>query len=659
MDSMKYLPQIQSPDDLKKLSVDEMIVLAEELRQELISVVSGTGGHLATNLGSVELTLALHYVYNLPEDKLVWDVSNQTYIHKMLTGRCSKMSTIRQHGGLAGFAKRSESKYDHFGAGHASTSISAALGFASARDNLGDDYSVVAIIGDGAMTGGLAYEGLNNAGSMKKDILVILNDNTWSISKNVGAMSRYLTSIMADEKFNRLRNEIWELTGRFKRRDKIRQTISRIEDSLKGLLVPGMLFEKLGFRYFGPIDGHDLELMTKTLQDLRQISGPVLLHVATTKGKGYDPAEGNPSKFHGVGTFDKLTGKSNAISTVLPSYTKVFGDALVEVADKDQKVVAVTAAMSTGTGLVEFSEKYPDRFYDVGIAEEHAGTFVAGLSAGGVKPYLVVYSTFMQRAYDMLIHDIALQDLPVVICMDRAGLVGADGPTHHGVFDLSFMRTIPNAIVVAPKDGDELRAMINHTINLDFKGPLSIRYPRGTVPTAISKDLKQIEWGKWERLGSASAPVQILAVGTMVYHLMPVVKKLSDLGIEAAIVNARFVKPMDTEMLSEIASSSDYIFTAEENQLAGGFGQGVATWLFEHSYSGKFKSFGIPDRFVQHGTQSKLLIEIGLGVDEITDSIVELVSSSSSHSFFNRLRLRKNSNRLKEAIGESEPKIGE
>ncbi|MCK4373128.1 MAG: 1-deoxy-D-xylulose-5-phosphate synthase, partial [candidate division Zixibacteria bacterium] len=476
---MKYLSKINSSSDVRELSLEQLEGLADDVRQEIISAVADTGGHLATNLGAVEMTLALHHVFDLPTDKLVWDVSHQVYAHKLLTGRREQFHTLRQYGGLAGFTKRAESDCDPYGAGHASTAISAALGIAAARDLAGRDFKVVAIIGDGSLTGGLAFEGLNNAGTSKKDLLVILNDNTWSISKNVGAMSKYLTNIMADEKFNRLRNEIWELTGRFKRRDKIRATISHIETSLKGLLVPGMLFQNLGFRYFGPIDGHDLPLVVKTLQSLKNLGGPIMLHLATKKGKGYDPAEGDPTSYHGIGKFDKVTGKP-AKKSGRPSYTKVFGDTMLELAARDKRVIAITAAMATGTGLDKFAQEYPDRFYDVGIAEGHAGCFAGGLAAEGARPYMAVYSTFMQRAYDQIIHDIALQKLPVVFCMDRAGLVGEDGPTHHGAFDLSFLGPVPNLEVAVPKDGNELRSMLHYTIEHELPGPVAIRYPRAS-----------------------------------------------------------------------------------------------------------------------------------------------------------------------------------
>ncbi len=653
---MKYLPSIHSPADIKSLSQEELVEVAAEVRQEIISVVSHTGGHLATNLGAVELTLALHYVFDVPKDKLIWDVSDQVYTHKIITGRREQMYTLRQYKGLSGFAKREESEYDHFGAGHASTSISAALGFAAARDNAGLDHKVVAIIGDGAMTGGLAYEGLNNAGNSKKDLLVVLNENSWSISKNVGAISRYLTNIMADEKFNKLRNEIWELTGKFKRRDKIRAAISRIEDSVMGLLVPGMLFEKLGFRYFGPIDGHNVGLLIKTLQDLKNLSGPILLHVATVKGKGYEPAEGNPSEYHGVGKFDKVTGKAAPKKPGRPAYTKVFGDVIVELAEKDNRVIAITAAMTAGTGLVKFAEKFPNRFYDVGIAEEHAGTFAAGLAVEGARPYVVIYSTFLQRTFDQIIHDVALQNLPVVFCMDRAGLVGADGPTHHGTFDLSYLSMIPNLTVAAPKDGNELRAMLHYTIDNELQGAVGIRYPREAIPNDMRDEIDPIEWGTWEWL-TPTSDVVVLAVGTMVEQSMAVRKKLAEQGLDISVVNARFVKPFDMKMLETIANSAKVIFTIEENQLRGGFGEGIAHYLLTNGYRGKFKALGLPDEFITHGSREELLREIHLDVDSIVSIVESQVKQTNGRGLLRKLKLRKSSNGKKKQVLEEAQQI--
>ncbi len=638
---MKYLPNINDPADLKKLGVDELDGVASEVRQEIISTVSKIGGHLASNLGAVELIVALHYVYESPRDKFTWDVSHQTYAHKILTGRRDRFHTIKQYKGICGYVMPSESVHDHFGAGHASTSISAALGLATARDAAGEDNHVVAVIGDGAMTGGLAFEGLNNAGSSKRDMLVILNDNTWSISKNVGAMSKYLTNIMTDEKLNKLRNEIWEMTGRFKRRDKIRAAISRIEDSVKSLLIPGMFFEKLGFRYLGPIDGHDIGLLVKTLNDIKNLKGPILLHVGTVKGKGYEPAEDNATKFHGVGKFDKVTGEAPSKTGRL-AYTQVFGDTMIELAEKNDKVVAITAAMAPGTGLVEFGERFPDRFFDVGIAEGHAACFAAGLAIEGMRPYLTVYSTFMQRAYDQVIHDIALQNLPVVICMDRAGLVGEDGPTHHGTFDLAYLSSIPNLTLAAPKDGNELRSMLHYTIENDLTGAIAIRYPRDTVPTEMTKDITPIDWGKWE-LQTEPTEIALLAVGSMVDSALTAQEELSNKGIDVSVTNARFVKPLDLESLDRVAVQAKVIITIEEGQLAGGFGQKVAAHLMSTGFGGKFMAMGIPDHFVTYGHRSILLRELGLDTKGIVRLVDEIVSGKPAKNgrFFSKLRFRR------------------
>ncbi len=648
---MKHLPKINTPLDLKLLTVEELTELAEEIRQLLVSTIAETGGHLASNLGVVELTIALHYVYNLPEDKLVWDVSHQTYTHKILTGRKDRISTIRQYGGLAGYAKRSESEFDAFGAGHASTSISAALGLAVARDMAGLKHRVIAVIGDGAMTGGLAFEGLNNAGSLKKDLLVVLNDNTWSISKNVGSISKYLTSIMTDEKLYKLRKEIWDLTGRFKRRDKIRETISRLEDSVKALLVPGMLFEKLGFSYFGPIDGHDLPQMVKILRDIKKIEGPVLLHVASKKGKGFVPAEKDVVSYHGIGKFDKVTGQVTVSNSSFPSYTDVFGNTMLELASKNEKVVAITAAMCSGTGLDKYAEQYPDRFFDVGIAEGHAACFAAGLAAEGIRPYLAVYSTFMQRAYDQVIHDMAIQKLPVVICMDRGGLVGSDGPTHHGVFDLSCFPAVPNLTVAAPKDGNELRAMMHHTLDNNLDQVVLIRYPRDNVPSAMEEPVLTLEWGKWEWLTSPE-DIVVLAVGAMVANTLKARENLHDKGVDISVVNARFVKPLDMDILASIARDAKYIITIEENALRGGFGQAVAAYLVSAKYDGKFKNLGLADDFITHGTRLELLREVGLDPEGIARSIRSFIYAEhkTAAGLLQKLVMKKNGSLKKKSV---------
>jgi 1-deoxy-D-xylulose-5-phosphate synthase len=626
---VKHLSKVNCPADIRNLAQDELIELAAELRQAIIGAVSKTGGHLASSLGVVELTVALHKVFDTPTDKIVWDVSHQTYGHKILTGRRDRIDTLRQYHGLSGFAKQTESEYDTFGAGHASTSISAALGFAVARDLKGENHKVVAVIGDGALTGGLAFEGLNNAGSLKKDLLVVLNDNTWSISKNVGALSKYLTSIMADEKFNKLRKEVWELTGRFKRRDAIRATVKRVENSIKNFLVPGMLFEKLGFRYFGPIDGHDLPLLIKTLQDVKNLHGPIMLHVATVKGKGFAPSEGDALAYHGVGKFNEVTGQATPGSPGLPSYTAVFGSTMIELAEKDDKVIAITAAMCPGTGLNEFADRFPDRFFDVGIAEGHAGTFAAGLASQGIKPYFAVYSTFAQRAYDQMIHDMALQKLPVVLAMDRGGLVGADGPTHHGVFDLAYLSTIPEVTVAAPKDGNEFRAMLHQSCDEQRPGITAIRFPRDNVPVPMEDAIGRIEWGTWEWLTEPAEAI-CLAVGTMTAEALNAVELLKAQGINLAVVNARFVKPMDELFLKQVGHKASIIVTAEEGALRGGFGQAVADFLLTGRFEGEFKAMGVPDRFVTHGSRPELLQEIGLNADGIAKVVSDLVARSEA-----------------------------
>jgi len=649
---LKYLSKIDSPADIKKLNIDELPELASEIRQELLSALCETGGHLASNLGSVELTLALHYVFNAPKDKIIWDVSHQTYPHKLVTGRRDRFRTLRQYNGLAGYARQAESEYDPYGAAHASTSISAALGFVVARDQAGQDHNVIAVIGDGAMTGGLAFEGLNNAGSLKKNLLVILNDNTWSISKNVGAISKYLTNIMADERFNKLRNEIWELTGKFKRRDKIRQTISDLEDSVKGLLVPGMVFQKLGFNYFGPIDGHDLPTLIKTLQHLKNLSGPVMLHIGTVKGKGYAPAEADAQTFHGVAKFDKITGKSATKSNSNPAFTKVFGKAMVELGRKNDKVIAITAAMPSGTGLVDFAKEFPERFFDVGIAECHAGCFAAGLATDGRKPYLTIYSTFLQRAYDALIHDIGIQNLPVVVCMDRAGLVGNDGPTHHGMFDIAYLSVIPNFSVCAPKDGNELRSMLHWTCDNGIEGAIGIRYPRDNVPTEMLKDVQPIEWGTWETL-TDETDITVLTFGPMIYESLKAREILLQSGIDISIVNARFIKPFDLAALNRVRDNSKTIITIEEAQVRNGFGDSVGSYLIQSGWNGKFKTLGVEDRFITHGSRAELLAEVGLDAEGIAKTIGELVNGGrKAPGFLQKLRfLRGGEQKKKVAAG--------
>ncbi|MFH1700294.1 MAG: 1-deoxy-D-xylulose-5-phosphate synthase [Candidatus Zixiibacteriota bacterium] len=642
-----FLEKILSAQDLKKLSTDDLNQLAEEIRTHIISTISQTGGHLASNLGVVELTIALHYLYNCPEDKFVWDVAHQSYVHKLLTGRKDRFSTIRQYGGLSGFTKRSESEADAFGAGHASTSISAALGLAEANRLNGIDNEVVAVIGDGALTGGLSFEGLNNAGAQQTNLLVILNDNFMSISKNVGAMSKYLTHILADESYNKLRDDVWRFIGRLKKADKIKATVRNFEKQVKGILVPGIIFERLGFRYFGPIDGHDLPVLLKTLKQIKELNGPRLLHVITQKGRGYEPAEKNATKFHGISAFNKVTGQTNN-SSKLPSYTSVFGKKITEIAENDPKVVAITAAMAPGTGLTEFSEKLPDRFYDVGIAEQHAVCYAAGLAAGGMRPVVAIYSTFLQRAYDQIIHDVALQKLPVVFCLDRAGLVGEDGPTHHGAFDISYLRAVPNMIIAAPADGDELCQMLEYAVKNKI-GPVAIRYPRGVIPYELGKNINDIVWGQWD-VSVGGTDVAIIATGSMVVQSYPVVERLRLAGINASLINARFIKPLDFEALKEISERFKWIVTVEENSLFGGFGSAVHDYLNSIDYRGRFLNLGIPDRFVQHGSRSLLLKEIGLDEEGIFRRISAMFKNK--RSFLNVFQLgngKRNANEIRKS----------
>jgi 1-deoxy-D-xylulose-5-phosphate synthase len=622
------LDTVTSPEDVKKLGPEELKQLASEIRERILTVVSKTGGHLASNLGAVELTLALHLVFDSPKDKFVFDVSHQSYTHKLLTGRNPRFDTLRTHQGISGFTRREESPHDPFGAGHASTSISAALGLATARDQKGEDFHVIAVIGDGSLTGGLAFEGLNNAGTSGRDLLVALNDNSMSISKNVGAVSRYLTDLLTDQTYNKLKTEIWRLTGKLKRASRIRSTVQSLEESIKGFLVPGVIFERLGFRYFGPIDGHNLEQLTKTLKQIKNLKGPILLHVFTIKGKGYKYAEEDATHFHGVGAFDKVTGNSNSIKASL-SYSTVFGETLVRLAKEDKRLVAITAAMTTGTGLLKFAQRYPERFFDVGIAEQHAGIFAAGLAASGLKPFFAVYSTFLQRAFDQTIHDIALQKLPVVFAIDRSGIVGDDGPTHHGCFDLSYLRIIPNMVVIAPKDGGELRDSLKFAADWQ-EGPVAIRYPRGSAPDIdIDHELRPMELGSWQLLRPGGDLV-ILAVGSMVYPAVAAGEILEKDGFQAGVVNCRFVKPLDEKLLSEILSRNEHILTVEENSLAGGFGSAVSDFSRARDFGCKIHSLGIPDEFIPHGDRNLLLKKLGLDAEGIASFSLQLLSGAAS-----------------------------
>lgn len=624
----KLLPLVNSPEDLKKLKVDDLPPLAEEIREIMIDVCSRNGGHLGANLGSVEFILALHYVYDAPRDIIVYDVSHQTYPHKILTGRKDRFHTIRTAGGLCGFSSRSESKYDSFGAGHACTALSSALGFAAARDLKGQDHKVIAVVGDGSLTGGMAWEGLNQIGASGRNILVILNDNNMSISKNVGAIAKYLTEMLTDEPYNKLKSEIWRLSGLLPKHEKLRHGIAALEESFKGFMVPGIIFEKFGFRYFGPIDGHDAKLLVKTLGHVKNLPGPKFLHILTTKGKGYKFAEDDSLRFHGVSKFDKVTGKSLALSKSLP-YTKVFGETMIHLAAKDNTICAITAAMCSGTGLEKFSQEYPDRFFDVGIAEQHGTTFSGGLAAGGMKPFFAVYSTFLQRGFDQVVHDIALQKLPVVFCLDRAGLVGDDGPTHHGCFDVSYLRAIPEIVIFAPKDGRELRDGLLLASN-HYRGPFALRYPRGSVPEeSVEMEFQSLELGSWEIIREGT-DIAILAVGTMVYPAWKAADILAKDGLNCRVVNARFIRPMDEKILMDTFDRFTEIITVCEGAIHGGFGDGVLEWMAAKGYQKSFKVMGIPDRFIEHGSRDALLHDIGLDADGIAMAALELYQNAKA-----------------------------
>ncbi|MGF0016389.1 1-deoxy-D-xylulose-5-phosphate synthase [Mitsuokella jalaludinii] len=619
------LNRIEKPEDVKALTVRELEQLASELRHFIIDTVSQNGGHLAPNLGTVELTLALYSVFSFPEDKLVWDVGHQAYTHKILTGRRDAFKTLRKKGGITGFPNRSESVYDAFGVGHASTSISAALGMALARDAKGEKNQVIAVIGDGALTGGESFEALNNAGDLGTKLIVILNDNEMSIDANVGAMSEYLSRIRIAPQYARAKRDMGSLLMSIPHiGDKVYKTASHLKDGVRSVLVPGSLFEEMGFHYIGPIDGHNIGLLEEVLASAKEMEGPVLIHIHTVKGKGYKPAEQAPEKFHGVGCFDPSTGKSAKKAGCAPSYTSVFSKALIDLAKDRPDILAITAAMPSGTGLKAFGQAYPKRFFDVGIAEEHAMTLAAGMAAAGMHPVIALYSTFAQRAYDQLIHDVCLQNLPVTLCLDRAGLVGEDGPTHHGVFDLSYLRQMPNMCVMAPKDEEELRHMLATAIAIE--GPAAVRYPRGAgLGVPLTDSLETLPVGKAEVL-QEEGTIAFLAVGTMVEKAKEAAAILKEEGIEAAVVNMRFIKPLDTELLGEMARTKRLLITAEENVLAGGFGSAVAEYLADHGIEVPLLRFGIPDRFIEQGTRCELLSLCGLQPDEMAERIRERLS---------------------------------
>ncbi len=604
------LETIADPADLRRLSPARLGRLADELRGFLIRSVSRTGGHLAAGLGTVELTIALHYVFNTPHDRLVWDVGHQTYPHKILTGRREQMGALRQAGGPAGFPRRDESEYDTFGTGHSSTSISAALGMAVAAAREGSDRKVVAVIGDGAMTAGMAFEALNNAGDMDADLLVILNDNDMSISQNVGALSNYLARILSSKVYTTMREGSKTVLSGM---PPVRDLARRWEEHMKGMIMPGTLFEELGFNYIGPIDGHDLPTLVKTLENMRDLKGPRLLHVVTQKGKGYEPAEGDPCGYHGVSPFDWSTGKMEKRPSG-KTYTQVFGDWLCDMAGRDDRLVGITPAMREGSGLVAFSERYPDRYFDVGIAEQHALTFAAGLACEGWRPVVAIYSTFLQRAYDQLIHDICLQDLPVLLAIDRAGLVGPDGPTHAGSFDLSYLRCVPNMTVMAPADENECRQMLYTGFRLGR--PAAVRYPRGCGPgAAVSAAMQALPLGKGE-IRRHGRGVAILAFGSMV---APALEAGS--ALDATVVNMRFVKPLDEELVLALAEEHELLVTVEENAAAGGAGSAVAECLARAGEERPHLILGLPDRFLEHGERDALLAACGLNAGGIEAAV--------------------------------------
>jgi 1-deoxy-D-xylulose-5-phosphate synthase len=618
-EKQSLLQRIHSPQDLRDLSRGELYQLAGEIREEIIHTVSITGGHLASSLGVVELTIALHHVFDSPRDKIIWDVGHQCYPHKLLTGRRGTFNTLRQYNGLSGFPKRKESPHDAFNTGHSSTSISAALGMSVAKSLKDDGNRVIAVIGDGSMTAGLAFEGLNQAGHLEKDLIVVLNDNEMSISPNVGALSAYLNRVMTGQLVNRFRGQLKSLLQTIPGiGNSMIRIIKQAEESFKGFLTPGILFEELGFKYVGPIDGHHIDHLIETFKNVREWHRPVLIHVITKKGKGYGPAELDPPSFHGVAPFDIKTGSQHKEGAARLSYSSVFGQTMVKLARTDPRIIAITAAMQNGTGLGTYAREFPNRIYDVGIAEQHAVTFAAGLASEGFKPVVAIYSTFLQRAYDQIVHDVCLPGLPVVLALDRSGIVGEDGPTHHGLFDISYLRHIPNLILMAPKDENEFQHMLNTATLLSQ--PVAIRYPRGKGEgVAMDGMLMALEVGKGEVLVDGR-DLLLVPVGSMVYRACEAARQLREEGIEAAVVNPRFIKPLDSALLCSMAQGIGRVVTIEENILAGGFGSAVIELFQERGLSHvKVLRIGIPDQFLDHGPQGVLREKCGLGLQGILE----------------------------------------
>jgi 1-deoxy-D-xylulose-5-phosphate synthase len=611
------LNTITDPDVLRRMERRQLPQLADELRQFLVESVSGTGGHLSSNLGTVELIVALHYVFNTPHDKLVWDVGHQTYAHKILTGRRDAMKTLRMAGGISGFPKRSESKYDAFGTAHSSTSISAALGMAVAAKLAGSDSRAVAVIGDGAMTGGMAFEALNNAGAMDANILVVLNDNDMSISSPVGALNNYLAKMMSGRFYTAMRRGGEKV---LKGMPPVLEFAKRAEEHVKGMVTPGTLFEEFGFNYIGPIDGHDLDVLVTTLDNIRHLRGPQFLHVVTQKGKGYARAEEDCVLYHGVGKFDPAHGIiAKAVAPVRPTYTQIFGAWLCDMAEQDERLIGITPAMCEGSGMVEFAQKFPQRYFDVGIAEQHALTFAAGLACEGLKPVVAIYSTFLQRAYDQLIHDIAIQNLPVVLAIDRSGLVGSDGATHAGSFDLTYLRCIPNLTVMAPADEDECRQMLYTAYQLDT--PSAVRYPRGAGPgMAVTKEMTALPLGKGE-IRRSGQKIALLAFGSMLTPALTAAEQL-----DATVANMRFVKPLDEQLILSLAQQHDLLVTLEENTVLGGAGSAIAECLSRHGVQVALLQLGLPDQFIEHGDPVQMLADCGLDAAGIVTSVRQKIA---------------------------------
>jgi len=615
----EILSKVENPSCLKSLTLPELSQLAEEIRKEIIFTVSSNGGHLASNLGIVEITIALHRIFDAPHDKIVWDVGHQCYPHKLLTGRCKQFHTIRQYGGISGFPRPSESPYDTFGAGHSSTSISAALGLAIQRDLRGSDEKIVAVIGDGALTSGMALEAMNHLGYLGTDVIVVLNDNEKSISKNVGAYSVHLSKLRMEIAYRKTKQSVKSfLRTRSLPNSSSSKLLTQLRKRLKRTLTPsrtGAVFQELGFIYLGPIDGHDIELLMETFESAKELNGPILIHAATKKGKGYEHAENDSTKFHGVSPFNLVNGKVQKKSNI-PSYSEVFGRTLIDIAKKDEKIVAITAAMADGTGLRTFGEEFPNRFFDVGIAEQHAVTLAAGLAMAGAKPVAAIYSTFLQRGYDQVVHDVCLQNLPVTFMLDRGGIVGNDGPTHNGVFDFAYLRHIPNIVLMAPKDENELRHMLKTAI--DFQGPTAVRYPRGAgIGVRIDNELRNIPIGKSEILREGD-DVAIFAIGSMVYPSLKAAEILAKSGIQSTVVNSMFIKPLDKTLILKLASKIDAFITVEEHALAGGFGSTLLELLADDGVRDiKVARIGLPDTFIEHGSRSILLREYGLTAENI------------------------------------------